>query len=460
MRARLTWRRGVTSLLAMLYLVIFGTLAIGFYASTNTQSQIVANDERVARAFMASESGMDFMRYQLGRVYIPAGTAPANVLNRLYAELQTHLDDTDNLGPNPVSLSGNTIYVPGDGGYINLDSSGQAKFRATITDWLGEIVVKIDGQHGSMGATRAISMDFTRAARPINAFDYAVASKGKITMTGGTVTSVNGVDPRIATAMSALDTGESVQISGGTLGGDISVTGVGTANVTGGSVGGSSIPSVIMSDHVHHTDKPEFPEFDTSVFESFATTVRNSGANGNVTITNVRIPANTNPKFNGTATLQGILFIESPNKVEFKGDFKLNGFIVFEGEGDAGDNSLEFSGNLTQGPLPNSAEFDAMRSTSGVAILAPTAKILMTGAAKGNMRGSIISSKFETNGNPFDIVIDQGTLMTLDEGEDAMVIGSKTLRFTATGANNLPSTGMTYSTYYRPNPISYQEVAP
>ena len=50
-------RRGMTSLLAMLYLILISALALGFYASTTVSSQLSNNDERVARAALASESG-------------------------------------------------------------------------------------------------------------------------------------------------------------------------------------------------------------------------------------------------------------------------------------------------------------------------------------------------------------------------------------------------------------------
>src|SRR5947207_14127412 len=85
-------RKGMTSLLAMLYLVLISALALGFYASTTVSSQLSNNDDRVARASLASESGMDFMRRQLAKVRIPANTAPTAVIDKLYQNLQTELN--------------------------------------------------------------------------------------------------------------------------------------------------------------------------------------------------------------------------------------------------------------------------------------------------------------------------------------------------------------------------------
>lgn len=452
-RRHLTRRRGITSVLAMLYLVLFSALAVGFYAATNTQTQIASNDERVARAFFACESGMDFMRYQLARVSVPPATPVDQVVDELYADLETQLNSTGNL--TAIEKVGNTISIPATG-HIQLDGGNDSRFRAIITDWAGEIVVKVEGQSGGLSTTRAITMDFSRATKPSTVFDYAVASKGQIYMKKGAVTSVAGVDPIIATMMSALAADPAIDVRGGTIGGDLSVTDMGTVDVSGGNVGGSNIPSVIMSDHVHEVEAPEFPTIDTDIYRQYAT---NSFVSGARTQQNIIIPANTNPQFNGGDTVQGIMYIESPNVVTFRGNFNLQGFIVFENDGDSSENVLDFRGNVSQAPLPSGSAFDPLRSTSGVAILGPTAAVTMSGSTDSFLRGSVIVGSFNFKGSA-DIQIDQGTLMTYNETNNACVFDGKTVKFTGTGSSNTPTVGLTYSSYYQPNPTSYTEVAP
>ncbi len=460
MRSMRINRSGMTSVLAMLYLVLFSTLAIGFYAATNTQSQVVGNDERVARASLACESGMELLRYQLGLVWIPPEPLPPDqIINELYADLQSQLKDTGNMDGLDIALVGNTIQIPADGGTVRLDDTGHMRFRATITDWAGEIVVKIDGINGTTSTARAITMDYTRANHPTTVFDHAVASKGQIWMKKGAVTAVTGVDPRIATMMSALPgdaANPSFKVTGGLVGGDISIIEEGYVQVTGGSVGGSSIPATILSDHVSVVEPPEFPTITTDVFIPYAT---NPYVPNEKTQQNIRIPANTNPKFNGGDTVQGIMYIESPNEVTFNGNFNLQGFIVFENSGDSGSNVLDFKGNVSQSPLPASSEFDALRSTSGVSILAPTAYVHMSGSTDSYLRGSVIVGRLGYDGSA-DIQIDQGTLMTYDETANSAVFDGKSIKFTATGQNTTPTIGMTYSTYYEPKPVTYQEVTP
>src|SRR5262245_53138548 len=91
---RLKNRRGAAAMLAMLFLILFATLAVGFYASTDTAVQVSANDLRISRSLLAADSGMDLVRYQLERVTIPPGTPSANVVDELYEDLVTSLEGT------------------------------------------------------------------------------------------------------------------------------------------------------------------------------------------------------------------------------------------------------------------------------------------------------------------------------------------------------------------------------
>src|SRR5438128_856874 len=145
LRHRRRARRGVVSVLAMLYLVIFATLALGFYTAVTTSVQIAHNDERAMNAQIAAESGLQFMRYQLGQVRFPGSTPTDQILQEVFNDLVAQTLNSANLNGHPIGMAGGTIYVPGsaDGYYIPLDDAG-AGFRATITDLgTGNIRVKV-----------------------------------------------------------------------------------------------------------------------------------------------------------------------------------------------------------------------------------------------------------------------------------------------------------------------------
>src|SRR5678815_430288 len=109
MRPLPTIRRGVTALLAMIFLVLFATLAVGFYASTTQTAVIATNEKNATISLTAAESGMDFVRYQLARIKIPATTPPDQVFSYVADHLEDALEGTGNLGSNSVAVSGGTV---------------------------------------------------------------------------------------------------------------------------------------------------------------------------------------------------------------------------------------------------------------------------------------------------------------------------------------------------------------
>src|SRR3954465_5953379 len=101
-RIRRIRRRGITSAMAMLYLTLFATLSLGFYASVTTSVQVAKNDQRNAKALLAAESGVQFMRYHLANVNISA-TSP-DPMGELCTDLKGRLEGSSNLGGNHVTL--------------------------------------------------------------------------------------------------------------------------------------------------------------------------------------------------------------------------------------------------------------------------------------------------------------------------------------------------------------------
>ncbi len=467
-------RRGATAILAMLYLVLFSTMALGFYAATTMSMQVSSNDERVTRSFAATESGMDFMRFHLARVSLP--TAPADPTFELWKDLDDRMNGTGNFTGLTIGRSGNVISIPAEvNGWVKLDSTGTSLFRATITDWpaQGKCVATVYGKCGG-SISRAISMDFTRVPRTASVFDNAIASKGEILMQAGGVLAMDPTRNAIATMMSAMAANPSITVTGGTIGGKLTVMEGSSVQVTGGSVNGESNSAAIVNpangNITFANDPPDFPIVDTTPYASFATSVYDSGTK---TQKNVRIPAGSgtaaNPfKITGNKTIQGILYIQTPNVVDIQGSVDLQGFVVFEKSSAAtSTDKLLFTGNVKPAPLPSTAEFAALRSASGVSILAPTAAVMISGNGgtqnkhdtTTSFKGNIIVNTFEFGGSA-DVIIDNGSIITLKEGPASANFHGKNVKFLSTGGNNLPSVGVIFGRAYRPEPGSYEELKP
>ena len=85
--------------------------------------------------------------------------------------------------------------------------------------------------------------------------------------------------------------------------------------------------------------------------------------------------------------------------------------------------------------------------------------VTMSGSTDSLLRGNVICNTFNFAGSA-DIVIDQGTLMTYKSAANSVVFSGKTVKFTATGADNVPTTGLSFSAAYAPAPGSYEELTP
>src|SRR2546422_4331735 len=106
-------RHGITSMLAMMYLVLFAVMAVGFYASTGTNAQVSHNEQRRYKSLGAAESGMDFMRYQLFQVSIPPSTLDINILTEIYNDLAAQMNNTPNMKNMTIVIDGKgQIQVP------------------------------------------------------------------------------------------------------------------------------------------------------------------------------------------------------------------------------------------------------------------------------------------------------------------------------------------------------------
>ncbi|MEO6436738.1 MAG: hypothetical protein ABIP55_13395 [Tepidisphaeraceae bacterium] len=454
MRSTRTRPRGVAALLAMLFLVLFSILALGFYATVSTAQQVAGGEQRVVHAFLASESGMEFMRYQMARVSIPGATADNALVTEAYTDLQTLLNGTSNMGSMTVGRSGEVISIPsGATQYINTDAN--SKFRATVTRSGSELVVKVTGLYGIKDVSRAIEMRYQGATATSTMFTYGVASSGGILMTKGTVTDNTSAAAGFLSTSSATP---AITVTGGTIEGDLAVTTSTTAVVVAGaSVGGTSNPTTIANEHTHVVANPTMPTFDTSGFAAYATNTWTSSMSS--PFINCRVPAGSNPNFNGGAVIQGILYIEAPNKVKFLGNVTIKGLIVFQGTGTDTDNTMEFKGNSEMQALPSGAAYDALRTITGIGILAPTATVSTTGSADLELTGSLIASKFTSAGNS-DTTINNGSLITTSSNVPAVTLSGSTLTFNGTGASNPPTMGVVGSKTFSPKPRTYLEVSP
>ncbi len=457
-------------MLAMLYLTLFATLAVGFYATTGTSAQVSTNEQRRYKSLGAAESGMDFARFQLFQVAIPPSTTNDQILNEIYKDLQVQLNGTANMGLRTVGINAGLtqIDIPAKDAkdqYIKVGSDG-AKFHVTISRGLGlvdrKITVKVIGAYSdsviAAADLAAVQLIYDPSERPTDFFDNGMASRGVVTI--DTKNPINGAPASEASILSTSAVNPPVVMSSGSISGDITVAnGLNPSIAAGTSVGGSSIQADILANHVDHVDAAnvEFPTIDVSPYTKYATTMYVAGK---PTYDNVFIPANLNPTIAGPVTFRGVLLIKSPNNVKFNGNVTIQGVVVTDNVpvGTLLTNVLTFagSGNVTSGldTLPALPQFPPeLRAMGGSFLIAPNYDVKFTGNFNA-IAGNIVADRINIQGSS-DLAI-TGSVVALKQ---TLTMGTNGILSFKAGNGSL-HTGLRFSDRYVPNPASYDEVKP
>ncbi len=443
----------------MLYLVLFSTLAVGFYVASSLSTQVSRNERSSTIAQQGAESGMEYMRYQLGAMTVPPGTTNDTLLATVYGLLSSSMNGGPNMGPDVLTLSNGKIYVPGNPShFITLDSRTGAAFQATIEQSGDKLLCTVIGASGtSTTVQRGVQLSFKNAPKASAIFNYGVASKGKV-VTGGASYILGSPDPALGSVLSTSTDSTPVVIGGKQVSGDISITNAtGTVSYSGASIGGTTDPTKI-ADHIHKgVADPAFPTVDSTVYTSAVPLTAYSGGK---TLTNMYIPAGTNPSFNGNTTINGVLLIKAPNVVTFGGNVTITGVIVTDNNVpfNSTTNVLNFSGNIKAygvQSLPNTSTYANLRSLTGAFLLAPGFNVSFSGNF-GTVAGSIIAGAVSMTGNAGGTV--QGSVITTED-QPLTLNGSSDITIASTGTSNYPA-GVSFGSYYSPLPDTYVEIVP
>lgn len=404
-------RRGSIMLLTLIFLTLFASLALAFFATSDLNLRQARNSTSVQSAQTAAESGLAYMIAILGEQSIPVSDANTDLLLAASNAASAAMDGMANLGGGYVTFDGTVIRVP------MITSSNGSQFRAEIReDASNPLLLKLAVTAMWQGTTRRVNMDLEKVPGSTGVFNYGVASRGKIVIGGnGKILGVN--NPSEADIMSATySTSEAVSITGSSmLDGDIATANPDSYVTFKGSptIAGSSNPAT-FADHVRIGDgTTDFPEVNTTIYEPFIqqTLAASADLNNNIVLNNARIPAGMNPKFNANVTIRGVLYIEKPNQVSFAGGVNIQGVIVTR---DAGDNmyktdTISFNGNVSsQGveTLPDSDgawNFTGLKALPGSMLLAPGFGVSFSGSFDA-LNGAIACDKFTMTGNAGGVI--------------------------------------------------------
>ena len=440
-------RRGTVYLLSLILLVAFSALGMTLGTSTFLELRKSDNISDGFQARLAAESGMAYMLVQIDMVRLPSNTTVGTMIPNLSTDLAGVFTGTADVSPMAIATEATSISIP----EIALDRTSFTTRFTLEDDGAGGTLCRmtVTGRSGDARRTSSIAFDLTE--RPVAAFDYGIASKGRIRISGsGTVAGVNTGQEATVFSMS----GEPVAIEAGgsaTIGGDLFVTSDDMTSIllTGGglNVAGESDIFAIMANHAHFgVDEPDFPVIDITPFDSMTTseiTPDTDIPNQDLVLDNVRIKAGANPSFTRDTVINGVVYIESPNNVVFTAGTTINGIVVTEDDPTVAeaDKTIEFRGHVTApgvGALPDGdPRFAAVKQHEGTSILAPGYSVTFRGTTN-SINGTIAADQLAFRGNS-DITGElNGSIIGLKDRE-MLLEGNAMIRINRQTADDTPA---------------------
>jgi len=448
-------RRGAAFIIAMIFVALLSSLGFAMLSMSSANVQIADNQRHGNLALTNAQSGLEVLRYWLDDMDVSAKDLTAvknamvlNLTNASVTNMAVAADDPTN----PTTLTTSTVI---------LDSQSSQTFSAVISQ-LDTDTLQVDVTGTSGQLNRTVRTNFNFATRGSGVFDYGIAGNGPLLMTGQS--EIDGVNLAVESDVyiNAGIVGNSFEISNqASVAGNVYIVDpyatvdIGSQATIGGESGEAALNHVILG-----ADSVTFPTPDTSHFAQFATgdVINSESSLSSYTVlNNATIAANTNPTFSGNMEINGVLFIEQPNKVHFSGQVTIRGIIVGNSAvgDDSPDNNLKFTGQVQCLDVAEltGAEFDAIKNETGTFIIAPgfsadfsgqanvvngviaVAGARFTGQAGGTINGSIIN--YSTD--PIELA------------------GQSSLLFNRSGRTNNPA-GFTGAQVVEYNATSYSEV--
>ncbi len=452
-------RRGGVFIVAILFIAIFSAVGVAVAAFSGIHVRLGDNLRKAGSTRSCAESGLEVTRYWLKKVAFSGITDPGDRLAVTATKLQYQLNVAGIT--NVVPTYGSSTITISD---VPLDSGRQQSFSAVLRQTDADTMrAEITGHSG--GISRIVVSNFIFDHRANSVFDHALATKGRLELSGS-VDLVGNVDVNSYAYIDTNDA-ESLSLKGTAhISGDVKLTASYAAtsvHIEGTKCGiGSAYGQDAAQPPFTQYGQPklEFPEMDPSPFKKYAKNPLplNMDTSGTLVLENVLIPANMNPSFTGQVTLRGVIYIEAPNVVTFAGSTTVCGIIVGNGDpaDNSGTNSITFTGSLESVPMSLSSlpepQFDGIRDETGTFIVAPGFKADFEGPFT-TVSGAIGANGIKFGGNAGGTI--NGSL--INYSSTPMQLGGKNnITFNCT-PGQVPA-GFAQQVILRYDPSSYSEV--
>lgn len=434
-------RRGSALVLSMMFIAIFSSLAVAMATLSGTSVQVAENHRKVGTTRACADSGLEVVRYWMSQVAISGTTEAEARFSAIATSLQQALTNAGITNFSTVTTT-STISISD----VSLDSARDQSFSAILTKIDNDnIQLDVTGHHGPIEKT--IRSMYCFAERADTVFDFGVASKGPVSLSGNVELEGVNIEVESNAYIDCTDLLALSIIGNSHIAGDVKiVSSLAFVDLQGGKAGiGGETGQDAIDNHVTFGVPPAtFPEMVPAEFASLVSLTEidpNTDTTADVTLENIIVPASMNPTFSGHATLKGLVWIETPNVVTFTGGADVTAIIV--GNGDQTDNSatniLDFKGNVDGedvASLPvEETQFDALRDKTGTFVIAPGFHVSFGGSFDA-LCGAIAANGIEFYGNAGGQI--QGSIINYSDNEMTLS-GNSDLYFNRSGLDEVPA---------------------
>jgi len=451
-------RSGSALLIAMIFIIVFSALAISMATLSSANIQIAENQLKADGARTCAESGLQITRYWLSRVSIPGTTSTSQRFAQTVSSLCNILA-ANGITNVTINHDNSTITIP----TVTINSARGQSFTALITQIdTDTLQLDVTGSYGPL--RRTIRANYTFGTRSNSVFDFGVATKGPLSLSGNVDIEGANVSVEASVYIESNNSNLALSIIGNShVAGDVSIVNpIANVLLQGGKAGiGGETGQAAINDHVFFGVPPtSFPTPNPEAFRHYATNIVDSSTNtsSNATFENIRIVAGTNPTFSGHVILKGITFIETPNIVTFTGTSDVIGLIVGNGDpdDDSGTNKIIFQGDVTSQPvtaLPNEEKFTGLMDKTGTFLMGP-GFALSFGGNFHTLNGVIAGNGVTFFGNAGGTVY--GSIINYSD-ETMGLSGNSDLYFNRSGTSHVPA-GFVPEIVLQYDPTSYSEL--
>jgi hypothetical protein len=159
--------------------------------------------------------------------------------------------------------------------------------------------------------------------------------------------------------------------------------------------------------------------------------------------------------------IEGIVYVEAPNKIQFESNMTIRGAIVVENNppGDLTKNTIDFASNATINgveALPDTPQWAEIKELGGAAIIAPNFAVSIS-SNFGSVGGMIVAGQITLDSNASGTVV--GGFMSLSNDAPVTFSSNANILVQTRIANNTPA-GLYFDKNYVPRPETYAEFVP